>query len=185
MTPPSKPAPGARPAGTARRTRTTPTSAATPAAAATTEARRPRVTRRALIMALVVAVLLISYASSLRAYLHQRSHLADLRSQISSSQARVDTLEQAKARWKDDGYVRSQARERLGWVLPGDTAYQVIDAEGHLLDSSDQLADPDQVVTSEKTPWWVKQYSSLRNADHPPAKKRAPVGKLTQRTPGE
>ncbi|GGF42164.1 hypothetical protein GCM10011519_15000 [Marmoricola endophyticus] len=135
-------------------------------------------------VALVLAVLLVSYASSMKAYLQQRSHLADLRSQITASQTEVDRLEKANERWKDDDYVRTQARERLGWVMPGETAYQVIDENGHLLDSGDRLADPSQVAKSEATPWWSKQYSSLQNADHPPTE-RAPVGTITKKTPGE
>lgn len=160
------------------------TAATTPQNATSPGRRRPRLTGRALVVALVLAVLLVSYASSLRAYLQQRSQLSDLRSQITTSQSRVDLLEKQTARWKDDGFVRTQARERLGWVLPGETAYQVIDGKGHLLDSSDRLADPDEVVTAQKSPWWAKQYSSLQKADHPP-QQRDPIGRITKKTPGE
>ena len=42
-------------------------------------ARRPRFTGRAAVLVLVLAVLTVSYASSLRAYLQQRSHIGDLK----------------------------------------------------------------------------------------------------------
>ena len=40
---------------------------------------RPRFTNRMAILVLVVAVLVVSYASSMRAYLQQRSHIEDLK----------------------------------------------------------------------------------------------------------
>ena len=39
-------------------------------------------------LVLVAAVLVVSYASSMRAYLQQRSHINDLHAQIDSSAAR-------------------------------------------------------------------------------------------------
>src|SRR6478672_1274590 len=49
--------------------------------------RGPRFTSRAVILLLVLAVLAMSYASSMRAYLQQRSHIADLKTQIAQRQA--------------------------------------------------------------------------------------------------
>ena len=41
----------------------------------------------------------------------------------------IKALEREKRRWADDEYVKAQARERFGWVMPGETSYQVIDRE--------------------------------------------------------
>ena len=92
------------------------------------------------ILVVVLAVLVVSYASSMRAYLQQRSHIDDLRSQIATSQKDITALEREKGRWKDDAFVETQARERFGWVLPGETSYQVIDRDGKPLQRR-QLAD--------------------------------------------
>jgi len=92
--------------------------------------RRPRFTGRAAILLLVLAVLTVSYASSMRAYLQQRSHITDLKSQIAQREANITDLEREKRRWNDPAYVEQQARTRFGWVLPGETAYQVIGADG-------------------------------------------------------
>src|SRR5690242_6560729 len=79
--------------------------------------RGPRVTSRAVILLVVLAVLAMSYASSMRAYLQQRSHIADVKAQIAQRQADIDQLEREKRRWHDPAYVQAQARERFGYLM--------------------------------------------------------------------
>jgi cell division protein FtsB len=124
------------------------------------------------ILVVVVAVLVISYASSMRAYLQQRSHINDLRSQIASSERDIKTMEREKRRWADDEYVKAQARERFGWVMPGETSYQVIDRDGNPLRRGDELTDPNSVARTVPDPWWDKVYGTVEVADHP---KKAPT----------
>ena len=135
---------------------------------------RPRFTNRMAILVVVLAVLVVSYASSMRAYLQQRSHINDLNSQIASSEKDISALEREKRRWTDDAYVETQARERFGWVLPGETSYQVIDRNGKPLERSDTLTDPDSVARQVPTPWWGKVNDTLQAADHP---KKVPTPK--------
>lgn len=124
------------------------------------------------ILVLVLAVLVISYASSMRAYLQQRSHINQLRSQIESSERDIAQLEREKRRWKDQAFVEAQARERFGWVLPGETSYQVIGRDGKPLDGTGELSDPDIVERPVPDPWWKKVHGTLEAADHP---ERVPV----------
>jgi cell division protein FtsB len=119
------------------------------------------------VLVVVLAVLVVSYASSMRAYLQQRAHINDLRTQIDSSERDILALEREKRRWTDDAYVETQARERFGWVLPGETSYQVIDRNGQPLERSDALTDPDTVARQVPDPWWGKVYGTLEEADHP------------------
>jgi cell division protein FtsB len=119
------------------------------------------------VLVLVLAVLVISYASSMRAYLQQRSHISDLRAQIASSESDISALEREKGRWNDAAFVEQQARERLGWVLPGETSYQVIDRNGKPLERSSSLTDPSTVAKALPDPWWGKVYGTLQTADHP------------------
>ncbi len=136
------------------------------------------------ILVVVAAVLVVSYASSMRAYLQQRAQIDDLRAQIDSSQRDIRTLEREKRRWADNAYVEAQARERFGWVLPGETSYQVIDRNGQPLQRSDELTDPASVARQLPDPWWDKVYGTLRAADHP---KQAPVpaDKINPPTPDQ
>ncbi len=130
------------------------------------------------ILVVVLAVLVVSYASSMRAYLQQRAHINDLRAQIDSSERDIKALEREKRRWQDDAYVETQARERFGWVLPGETSYQVIDRNGKPLERSDELTDPDSVARQVPDPWWDKVYGTLEDADHP-KKTPAPKSDIT------
>jgi hypothetical protein len=126
-------------------------------------------------------VLVISYASSMRAYLQQRDHINQLRQQIVSSKADIARAEREKRRWQDPAYVEAQARARFGWVLPGETSYQVLDANGRPLTGEDQLTDPATVGQAPKPKaWWAKAYSTLEAADHPEKKVTpTPVTRIT------
>ena len=77
-----------------------------------------------------MAVLTVSYGSSLKAYLQQRSQIADLKVQIAEREVNIDALEREKPRWNDPAYVQAQARARFGYLMPGQTSYVVIDADG-------------------------------------------------------
>lgn len=128
---------------------------------------RPRFTGRAAILVLVVALLTVSYASSMRAYLDQRNHLATLSASITKSQAEVDRLSREKRRWNDPAYVRTVAHQRFGWVLPGEIGFQVLDADGLPLDHSDSLSAPNSVTEATRPLWWQSAWGSVVAAGKP------------------
>jgi cell division protein FtsB len=137
--------------------------------------RRPRFTGRAAILVLVLAVLMVSYASSMRAYLEQRHHLDTLAESIATSEANIAELEREKARWEDPAYVRSQARERFGWVLPGEIGYQVIDEDGDPLGHDDSLTDAAAPSEEDERPeWWQAAWESVEAAGNPEELARQP-----------
>ena len=118
-------------------------------------------------LVLVLALLLVSYASSMRAYLEQRSHLAGLRASIASSQADVDRLSREQKRWQDPAYVRAVAHQRFGWVLPGEIGFQVLDDHGKPLDHADSLAAPGSVTRTTRPLWWQSAWGSVVAAGKP------------------
>jgi cell division protein FtsB len=126
------------------------------------------------VLVVVLAVLVVSYASSMRAYLEQRAHINDLNARIDSSERDIKALDREKRRWQDDAYVETQARERFGWVMPGETGYQVIDRDGKPMERDDKLTDPDSMARQVPDPWWDKVYGTLEAADHP---KKTPTPK--------
>ena len=69
-------------------------------------------------------VLLLAYP--LREYAAQRSEIDALRAQSAAASRQVAELTEQQRRWQDPAYVRAQARQRLHYVLPGETAYVVI-----------------------------------------------------------
>jgi cell division protein FtsB len=84
---------------------------------------RGRLTGRAAILLVVVAMLAVAYAWPVRELVRQRGEIAQLRASNSASQAQVDALTAEQQRWADPAYVEAQARQRLHFVLPGETAF--------------------------------------------------------------
>jgi hypothetical protein len=130
------------------------------------------------VLVLVLAVLTVSYASSLRAYLQQRSHIGDLKAQIAEREAAIDDLEREKQRWEDPAYVRTQARERFGYVRPGETSYVVLDEDGEPLESESALHDPAEVLGDEPTAWWDDAWQSVELAGNPPEQAPPPAARI-------
>jgi Septum formation initiator len=130
-------------------------------------------------LVLVLAVLTVSYASSMRAYLQQRAHIADVKEQIAERQADLKALEREKRRWEDPTYVQIQARKRFGYVLPGETGVQVIDIDG--LPLGTEVDVPDATDTGQLQPiaWWDAAWESVELAGNPPRAQDEPVDKIT------
>jgi cell division protein FtsB len=148
------------------------------AAAAGDGGRRPRPTGRAAILLLVLAVLAVSYASSMRAYLQQRSHIEDLKSQIAQRETDINALEREKRRWHDPAYVKAQARERFGYLMPGETSYVVLGEDGKPLESQSTLTDPSTVARHAPTAWWTTEWKSVQLAGNPPKPEAPPATEI-------
>ncbi|MGH3448395.1 MAG: FtsB family cell division protein, partial [Nocardioidaceae bacterium] len=161
---------GRRPSRSAGSTRRT-TRAPDPAAAGTgtgTQQRRSRLTGRMAILLLIVAVLAVSYASSVKAWLNQRSETNQLKAEIAERKADIASLEQAKRRWHDPAYIETQARLRFGWLMPGEKGYRVIGADGSVLaHGSSELSDP-AAKPAPKPEWWESEWRSVVEAGKTP-----------------
>lgn len=133
------------------------------------EQRQSRFTGRAMVLLLVLSVLTISYASSLKAYFQQHGQIQQLKGQIATSEVSIAQLESEKARWQDPAYVREQARARFGYLMPGQTSYVVIGADGRPLSAQATLSDPRTSTTSQTpTAWWTTEWKSVQLAGNPP-----------------
>jgi cell division protein FtsB len=145
---------------------------------AAAERPRSRLTGRAAVLVLVIAVLTVSYASSLRAYLQQRSHINDLKTSIAQHEADIDELESEKGRWNDPAYLEQQARLRLGYVKPGEKTYLVLGEDGKPLEPASELQDPNAVISTEQTPWWSDGWASVELAGNPPKAGKPPAPEI-------
>ena len=140
-------------------------------------------TARAIALAVVLVILTISYATSLRIYFAQAHEIAATKAEIAERQQRIRDLQGELARWDDEAYVRTQARDRLGWVVPGETGYTVVGADGKPLGGG-------AVITAETAPdepaqdtWWSKLWGSVEAADQPaPVKTKAEEKTITVKT---
>lgn len=127
----------------------------------------PRVTTRAAVLLLVLAALVASYASSLRAYLDQRAQIAAVEQSIAASERGIAELEREKQRWADPAYVVAQARARFAFGFPGEVGYQVLDEDGRPLDHEDSLSPPPEAP--DRPEWWETTVRSVVVAGHPSA----------------
>ncbi len=126
-------------------------------------------------LVLVLAVLTVSYASSLRAYLQQRSHIGDLRAQIAEREASINDLEREKQRWNDPAYVKAQARARFGYLMPGESGFEVIGPDGKPLEAQAVLNDPSEVIKTVPEAWWTAAWDSMELAGNPPPPAEVPA----------
>jgi len=109
----------------------------------------------------------MSYASSMRAYLEQKEHLASLRASIGDSERSIADLQREKRRWRDPAYVEAQATQRFGWVMPGEIGFQVIGRDGRPLGHADTLSDPDGIDVVNEPAWWETAWQTMEAAGHP------------------
>ncbi|GAA1610882.1 septum formation initiator family protein [Leucobacter chromiireducens] len=79
-----------------------------------------------LVVILVLAGAVI-VSPSLSTYVQQQREIAELRESVRIHQEAVTEMDAERAKWKDPVYVRAQARDRLFYVLPGETQLNVID----------------------------------------------------------
>jgi cell division protein FtsB len=117
-----------------------------------------RVVGLIVVLALALAVVL----PSLRAYSRQRDRLTELRLEDATALAEVSELQAELARWDDPNYVIAQARERLSYVLPGETSYRVIDPET-VTGPSPEATVPAIPTTRDSRPWYVILWGTLES----------------------
>jgi cell division protein FtsB len=168
MSTPRRPTAGRRPARPgARPSRTTrvPTRTPTPPVAGRQKRepgtpRRSLLTPRAAVLALVVAGLLASAALPLREYLRQRSEIAGLQAEQAAARERIAALEAERERLQDPAYIAAEARRRLHFVLPGETAYVVLAPE-------ELPAEQAEKAEAAASPWYSQLWSSVQEADRP------------------
>ncbi|SKB02802.1 Cell division protein FtsB [Agreia bicolorata] len=75
----------------------------------------------------VLVVFVVVLAPGLRLYIEQRQQLAALQQAVTDKQTQNAQLDSQVARWSDPAYIKAQARDRLYFVMPGETSFLVID----------------------------------------------------------
>jgi cell division protein FtsB len=125
--------------------------------------------RRAAILAAVVCVLTLTIAGPVRTYFAQRTEMKQLRATEEQLRTQIADLEQQKVKLADPVFIAAQARERLGFVMPGEIPYQVqLPPEAATPGAPDAApgttSDPDQ-------PWYTSLWHTIADEPHgiPPA----------------
>ncbi|MFZ5851431.1 MAG: septum formation initiator family protein, partial [Actinomycetota bacterium] len=92
----------------------------------------------------------------------QRGQIRALQAQTQAEEARVRQLEAEQARWQDPAYVAAQARQRLHFVLPGETGYVVLDPP--VPERAPVPGEPVLPAPSTPRPWYATVWGSLAAA---------------------
>lgn len=117
---------------------------------------------RLLVLVLVLLGAFIVTFPSLRGYLHQQTQYDAVVDEIASAKATSTALENQLADWNDDDYVKAQARERLSYVMPGETTYVVVGAQAYEDGSSSSSGD--SASGTATGPWYDTLRESARVA---------------------
>src|ERR1700735_3364228 len=127
--------------------------------------------RRAAILAAVFCVLTLTIAGPVRTYFAQRTEMEQLAPSEASLRGQIADLEQQKGRLAPPAYVAAQARERLGFVMPGEIPYQV-----QLPPNTALPADPGSAPTAAATsdPWYTSLWHTIADSPHGPPTPAAP-----------
>ncbi|MFE6826778.1 septum formation initiator family protein [Streptomyces sp. NPDC057690] len=121
------------------------------------QARRSRLTGRAALLALVLCTLIVALAYPMRQYVSQRAEIADLEREKQQASERVEQLRDLKARWQDDAYAEQQIRQRLHYVLPGETGFVVIDPDAARQSRAD--------LGATDRPWYANVWDGVDKSD--------------------
>jgi cell division protein FtsB len=126
--------------------------------------------RRAAILAAVVCVLTLTIAGPVRTYFAQRTEMKQLAAEEAEKRSQIKKLEEMKFKLADPAYIESQARERLGFVMPGEIPYQVQLPPGAAAPPEGPGASAPKTASSD--PWYTALWSTIADTPHniaPPA----------------
>lgn len=121
--------------------------------------------RRAAILAAVVCVLTLTIAGPVRTYFAQRTEMKQLKASEEQLRAQIAELEQHKVKLADPVFIAAQARERLGFVMPGDTPYQIQLPPGAAVPADPGLPVPGATVPAGQ-PWYTSLWHTIADQPH-------------------
>lgn len=83
-------------------------------------------TSRAVVLGAVALTLVATLAVPMRSWMAQRAEIVALEADVAAASLRVADLQRQDERWQDPAFVAAEARRRLHFVLPGETAYTAL-----------------------------------------------------------
>jgi len=120
--------------------------------------RRSRGSARPLALIAIIFLFTLTLAPPIKNYFTQRAQISALKSQVATDRTALEAARAELELWKDPNYVKSQARERLHFVMPGERQYIVTGTK----------EDPTQMDTTkvvsllpEGAPWYTRLIASV------------------------
>ncbi|GAA0383672.1 septation ring formation regulator EzrA [Acrocarpospora corrugata] len=132
-------------------------------------AKRPQLTGRAAILAVVVCAIAMSLAYPVREFIAQRRQIAQLEQQQAKALGDLRQLEEQRKRLEDPDYVKRQAKEKLHFCEPGAKCYGVLNDAGKTQAKAGKQAEG-------KAPWYLALWESVEAADKGEGKKITATG---------
>jgi cell division protein FtsB len=120
--------------------------------------RRRRTSNRVLALSGILFILALTIAPPVKHYFTQRAQISALKSQLSANNAALQKARQELLLWQDPEYIKTQARERLHFVLPGERQYIVTEGENL---GSQQNATKIASALTDGQPWYVRLIASI------------------------
>jgi cell division protein FtsB len=123
-------------------------------------AQRRGISTRLLILFIVLFAIAVTLAPPTQHYFAQRAQISALEASVASNRAKLLEARAELERWRDPDYVRSQARTRLHFVLPGERQYIILGA-GNEASSTTEGAAPINEDFPLGVPWYSRIISSI------------------------
>jgi cell division protein FtsB len=122
---------------------------------------RRRTNNRALAFIVIIFILTLAIAPPVKHYFTQRAQINSLESQLSADSVALQKAREELLRWQDPEYIKSQARERLHFVLPGERQYIVVD--GSTTPTQENTTEIASALTDGQ-PWYARLIASISEA---------------------
>jgi hypothetical protein len=101
---------------------------------------------------------------SLRDFVNQQAELAAVRDDVAERERRIADLQDQLDRWEDPAFVMAQARQRFGFVMPGEVGYVVLDEPVAELKAADPSAAAAADAAQTDRAWFGRLWESLEQA---------------------
>ena len=123
--------------------------------------RRRRTSGRTLALSAILFFLALTLAPPIKHYFTQRAQISALNAQLVSDHKALDAARKELLLWQNPEYVKSQARERLHFVLPGERQYIVTEGT-----ATTDTAPTTKVANSltDGQPWYTRLIASISEA---------------------
>jgi cell division protein FtsB len=120
--------------------------------------RRRRTSNRVLALSAIFFILALTIAPPVKHYFTQRAQISALKAELSADNTALEKAREELLLWQDPEYIKSQARERLHFVLPGERQYIVTDGE-----KNQQLNGTTKIASSlaDGQPWYARLIASI------------------------
>ncbi len=116
------------------------------------------ISTRLLILFIVLFAVTVTLAPPTQHYFAQRAQISALEADVESNRKKLEEARAELQRWQDPEYIKSQARERLHFVLPGERQYIILGLNTNIEDGNSTPVNQDFPLG---VPWYSRVISSI------------------------